>query len=418
MSGFFLTITPPLHVQGQMKQPIIQKAINRAKKTMGADDCQVALLACMAQGGEEGLEKVIELLNYLSENTEMPYESERACLAAVMYWGEQGLSRLASNALNRKGSLYDAIEVIAYASGGSLNHPWVVSFREELPKVYERLNFAGEQFLTQTFLAAAKQTLANLVVNADAKYPAPQHVLGALSHLSSQAVGDDFGARLEWEAQAAKEAHSVEEYKTKIANYTPPRHRAFENTLHAFLNRWFRINNKSLAEYSSLIHASDVREELVQNYLEKHPYILEPFYAHIWPKARLGENLIVDFLVRLMDDSYVVVEIERPGDSIMNRNGDLSAKASHAVRQALEYRDWLASNQLYARQRFENIWRPSCLVVIGMQSSLTLKQSERLKQENESRQGIIRIVGFDWLHHRAESIQNNIINHSVDRFNT
>ena len=190
----------------------------------------------------------------------------------------------------------------------------------------------------------------------------------------------------------------------------------FNNLFCAFLSRWFRLNNQVLKNFSDLIQTLKVSEEKLHKYLAKHPYLLEPFYASVWSKPSLGENLIADFLVQQMDDSYVIVEIEKPSDIIVNQNGDLSAKANHAIRQALEYRDWIASNELYARKRFENIWRPSGLVVIGMESTLTPMQTVRLKQENESRHGIVRVVGFDWLHRRAESIHSNIINHSFERF--
>jgi hypothetical protein len=118
---------------------------------------------------------------------------------------------------------------------------------------------------------------------------------------------------------------------------------------------------------------------------------------------------VADFLVRLMDDRYIVVEIEKSVDPIMSAKGDLSWQATHAIRQALEYRDWLISNYLYARQSFEKLWRPRCMVVIGLESSLTLEQTDRLRQENESRQGMVEIIGFDQLLKRAEAMLNNII---------
>ena len=44
-------------------------------------------------------------------------------------------------------------------------------------------------------------------------------------------------------------------------------------------------------------------------------------------------------------------------------------------------------------------------------------QIERLKQENESTQGILKIVGFDWLLSRAQSTLDNMINYGFDRQN-
>jgi len=69
----------------------------------------------------------------------------------------------------------------------------------------------------------------------------------------------------------------------------------------------------------------------------------------------------------------------------------------------LSHRHWLSSNQLYARQNYPNIWRPHGLVAIGLESNLTENKRLRLKQENESHNGIVRIVGFDWLHNMCGS---------------
>jgi hypothetical protein len=136
---------------------------------------------------------------------------------------------------------------------------------------------------------------------------------------------------------------------------------------------------------------------------------------HPAPALQMDARLLLPQALRLLDDEYVVVEIEKPSDKILNRRGNLSAEATHAIRQALEYRDWLISNHLYVRDRFENIWRPRCLVVIGLESLLSPAQRERLRQENESRQGMVKIVGFDGLLHRSESILSNIINSGLSR---
>lgn len=183
----------------------------------------------------------------------------------------------------------------------------------------------------------------------------------------------------------------------------------------ALTSRWFGLSRSGFSELRMLLAEQSISEERIQLFLESHPHLLEPFFAEIWAKPRLGEFLVADFLVRLMDDSYLVVEIEKPSDMILTRTGNLSAKATHAVRQALEYREWLLSNMLYAKQRFPGIWRPTCLVIVGLESSLDETQIARLRQENESRQGILKIVGFDWLLRRAETIIDNIINRGIRR---
>ncbi len=45
-----------------------------------------------------------------------------------------------------------------------------------------------------------------------------------------------------------------------------------------------------------------------------------------------------------------------------------------------------------------------------MENSLNEMQKNRLRQENESTQGILRVVGFDWIYERAKFTFDNIVN--------
>lgn len=116
-----------------------------------------------------------------------------------------------------------------------------------------------------------------------------------------------------------------------------------------------------------------------------------------------------------MDNSYTVVEIEQADFPIMTKAGELSAKTTHAKRQAMDFRDWAINNNLYAAKKYSGIYRPYCLVVIGRESELNEMQAQRLKQENESTQGILKIVGFDWLLSRAKSTLDNMVNFGFER---
>lgn len=377
-----------------MNELRLKEAIDKAKETKAAADVEAALLFCVSEEGRIGLESTIELLNFLCDNTESDDARMYACIATTFFW-EEGLSALTANIFRVESHLAmpSSIEFIAHAANASLSHLATQSFKEAMPSLYERIGIDSDKYKSAAFTELARQTLVRIAMD----NPRAAHTI--LDNLSFMGFKAAIGA-----IKTELDDKGINVYEG-----------AFNNMFCAFLGRWFGLNNKVLDSYAELISTPDVSEEQVHQYLAKHPNVLEPFYASLWSKVSLGESLQADFLIRLMDDSYVVVEIEKPTDAILNKNGDLSAKTSHAVRQALEYRDWIASNQLYAKQRFENIWRPSSLVVIGMESGLSVKHAERLKQENESRHGIVRIVGFDWLHRRAEAIQANIIKHTFDR---
>jgi hypothetical protein len=310
-----------------------------------------------------------------------------------MSWGNEGFSHIVRNALSKEGwyAHSSTIRALAYAASGSLES-FAEGFSKALPKLYERLDFPNGRFKSKEFIEAARRALFEYSLNTEPEVPAPYGLVSQLGTLS------------------------VLTYDKEKTERSANANNAYNAMFCAILSRWFRLNDKSLSGFANILQTQRISEENVHQYLARHPYILEPFYASIWSKVSLGESLIADFLIRLMDDSYIVVEIEKPSDAIISKNGDLSAKTTHAIRQVLEYRDWIASNELYARKRFDNIWRPTGLVVIGMESNLTPTQAARLKQENESRHGMVKVVGFDWLYHRADAIHNNIINYSLERF--
>lgn len=188
-----------------------------------------------------------------------------------------------------------------------------------------------------------------------------------------------------------------------------------EHIFAALMARWFNFDSNSLQSYLKLVMTSGKLEIEYQNFLKNNPYILEPFHAQIWSKPRFGEALVPDFLIRSMDNSYTVIEIEQPDFQIMTSAGELSSKTTHAKRQALDFRDWAINNKLYAENIYKDIYRPFCLVVIGRESDLDDMQMQRLKQENESTQGILKIVGFDWLYNRAKSTFDNLIKYGFEK---
>lgn len=187
-----------------------------------------------------------------------------------------------------------------------------------------------------------------------------------------------------------------------------------ETVFATLLTRWFHFNRSGLNNFNELIN-EDHPEQTFHEFIENNKMLLDPFAAQIWSKPKFGSKLIPDFLIRSIDNSYTVVEIEKPNMKIMTKNGNLSAEATHAKRQAIDYREWATSNQLYASKEFPEIWRPFALVVIGLERELTPLQKEQLRKENESTHGAVRIVGFDWLFDRAMASFDNLIKFGFER---
>jgi hypothetical protein len=297
-------------------------------------------------------------------------------------YGEPGLKDLAETIIEDDGyaDMLVNICVLAHTAGSVLGN-LVDSEVHLMPRLSECLKVRAESEESTALILASRKELFR-----------------ALATLPS----------VPWVNVGLTQALSQMEH-SKAASHDARMDNAITALYAALTSRWFGLNRSGINTFKMLLAEPGVSEEQVQTFLEINPYLLDPFFAEIWAKTRLGESLVADFLIRLMDNSYLVVEIEKPSDMIITKNGDLSAKTTHAVRQALEYREWLLSNKLYAQQRFSGIWRPTCLVVVGLESTLDQTQISRLQQENESRQGSVKIVGFDWLLRRAETVIDNII---------
>lgn len=378
-----------------MKKQSFEKAVKKAHRTKQAADFEEAFIQCLDNKSRAALESVYELADVVLYATEgYPYKREvKEIAVTIMFcWGEEGLSFILEKALiGDFGQVAMASSIqraLVYAASASIEM-MAGEYSKVFPKLHQKIDY--EQFKSQSFLVTANRILTEYVLNVQPEISIPYLLAADLALYSMYAY------------PAYKEV-------TAGGNALNPLNTLFS----AIQTRWFRFNDKNLKSLASFLSNSKTEEEIHQ-YLVNNPQILEPFYAKIWSKVKLGEKLIADFLIKQMDGNYIVVEIEKPSDVIISKSGNLSAKTTHAIRQALEYRDWLASNQLYAQQNFDGLWRPSALVIIGKESDLSENQLARLKQENESRQGILRIVGFDWLYNRADTIRANIIRHNFDR---
>ncbi len=337
------------------------------------------LFSCI-EDGELGFYHMQQLYRYNFDSW-VRVKARLMCELTAMFWGIKGIDFLVEAGLNHENKwVKGEILIVLSHAATSLEHV-VESFIHVPDNLLKRLDLTNEKYHSENFIRAAKDGLLNIVVNLE-----PEHI--ATSVVS----------------------HAIDGLAFKDSPYSK---KALDLLLAAFSSRWLHITRKKLMDYLSLLQKPHVSEEEIHKHIASNPYLLDPFYAHIWSKEPLGEELIADFIVRLMDGSYIAVEIEKPTDLIMTRKGDMSAPTTHAIRQAIEYRSWLTDNRLYAQQRFENLRRPSCLVVIGMENSLSEKQQKLLTQRNE--QGDVKIVGFDWLYQRAETILDNLIRHGLER---
>ena len=145
-----------------------------------------------------------------------------------------------------------------------------------------------------------------------------------------------------------------------------------------------------------------------QQYLTRHPVLLDPLAASVHPKQRLGLEHATDFAVRSHDDQWTLVEIERPHDRLFTKKGDFLARFTHALRQVLDFQTWVDNNVAYAQRHMPAISSPRGLLVIGRSADLSEGEKVRLAALNE-RLYRVRIETFDGLLRRSALMYENLM---------
>lgn len=184
----------------------------------------------------------------------------------------------------------------------------------------------------------------------------------------------------------------------------------FQTFMQALSARWLGFGSQVFCEYRRLLIEESDNEDAFHSFFEQHPTFLDPLAVQVWSKPNLHGVLEPDFIVRRGDDSYLVVEIEKPSKKIMTKTGQVSALTTQAERQVIDYKGFILRRLSELNNHFPNISEPDCLVVIGLESDLSEEQKNTLRSVNQSK---IRtqIVGFDGLLARAETLVKNVTQH-------
>lgn len=138
-----------------------------------------------------------------------------------------------------------------------------------------------------------------------------------------------------------------------------------------------------LNQFNELL-ATARKEEELQIFLKDHPEFLYPDFIHCYPKFKLGEDYVTDYVLLVQGhqgQEYVFVEIERPDKELFTDSGQFSAKFTQAKDQLLDWDGWLTKNHAYVSQKLPNLHKPQFHLVIGRGNSLELERKEKIQSE-------------------------------------
>jgi hypothetical protein len=333
------------------------------------------LKECVADGTLEALVCVRRL--YESDYGWLDFELKAPAASTLVFWGRTGIQALLDGARNYPTSenLSLCVQLLSSVAAGSALPPLSFVRNDTLAEKIEKSRAEAPNLVE-----FCRAQLVHLVLSMESDDDVTSCIGSGISRLITSKV------------PAAKELFA------------------------ALSARWLAVSKPVLERYEALIVEQPDNEPAFQRFLTEHPQLLDPMAVQVWPQPNLFGFRFPDFVVRRADNSYIVIEIERPSRPLVTSGGQLSADVTHAEQQATGYRAYLMQRPADARVHFPNFEDPDCLVVTGLERALDQGQTAVLREANRNRHRL-RIVGFDWLADRARTVAANITRHHAEVVN-
>ncbi|MFE7578483.1 Shedu anti-phage system protein SduA domain-containing protein [Streptomyces sp. NPDC057521] len=189
----------------------------------------------------------------------------------------------------------------------------------------------------------------------------------------------------------------------------------------ALLDNWKVPRRSSLADCRALQEALDsaTEERPMQVVLENHPALLANMITGnhgVWvrPQVRLGDQYVSDFLIASETSAgmrWHLVELECPTARLTNAgNGRESPTLRHAIEQIQDWREWLKTNLLAAREKLPGITMDARgLIIMGREDGTDRAREIRDRRSANDR---IEVRTYDWLlraARRADSMARGLL---------
>lgn len=353
---------------------MLEDALDKLKSSgMSREILNELLSACMNDGSSAARVHVRHLLVDDYDGHLFKWEVKEMAGTALLAWGDAGIEEIKraffENASYANRTIaFDILSAAAAGKGPTRVELGVFS------DLWAQITDGGE--LPTTVQLAARKALVDLVLSVDAI----DDVVGLIGGVFQKQQFRDDGAAIE--------------------------------LIRAASSRWLTVGNTVIDDFRKLIDRDANNEPSFQKFLETNPQFLDPMAIEVWPEPNLFGSRKPDFVLKRSDGSYLVVEIECPGKTLVTQAGHPSAEVTHAEHQVTDYRNYMLRHIGTVKDVFPGFSDPDCLVVIGLESALTPDQKKVLASLNGARHRI-KVVGFDWLVERAERISKNVSEHGV-----
>ncbi len=141
---------------------------------------------------------------------------------------------------------------------------------------------------------------------------------------------------------------------------------------------------ESIEYYYQLVRKKEIMEEDVLKFLLNHPFMLSLDIEQLFYKPKLSEKYVPDFVIRTSGKKYLVIEVEHPQARLFTKQMDETKELREARTQMEEYLSFIRNNILYLRSKYPELSVENLqgLIVIGLNSTLTEGEKQRLNQLN------------------------------------
>ncbi len=169
-----------------------------------------------------------------------------------------------------------------------------------------------------------------------------------------------------------------------------------------------------LNEYTILLNIAD-KEEQLQVFIKEHPILLQP-YAKVFPKQKLGEDFITDFiLTNTLDQGikYTFVELEKVSMPVFTKQEEFSKEFNHACTQTLNWDVWLENNKAYLQNKLPGLETPDFLIVAGRSIDFSETTKSLLRAWNRRQKNLTFLTYDDLIQKLKELIENLEIENNI-----
>jgi hypothetical protein len=141
---------------------------------------------------------------------------------------------------------------------------------------------------------------------------------------------------------------------------------------------------ESIEYYNQLVHKKEITEEEILKFLLNHPFMLSLDIEQLLYKPKLSEEYIPDFIIKTSKKRFLVVEVEHPQARLFTKQMYETKELRKARTQMENYLSFIRNNILYLKSKYPELSVENLqgLIVIGLDSTLTEEEKQRLSQLN------------------------------------